>query len=146
MIQVLILDAQSLHREALGSLLAHVDDISVVTDSREFAARSGARGKAETDVMVIDQAAMSGATDIIDAVRKKLPGLRTLVLGDTAEASVALALFDAGVDGYLTKQDDKGTLVAAIRQVAGGGRYVSPAVGWRIAVNLLQAGPPTDVH
>jgi DNA-binding NarL/FixJ family response regulator len=146
MIQVLILDAQSLHREALGSLLAHVDDISVVSDSREFAARSRPCGQIEVDVIVIDQAALSGAVGIIDAVRKQLPGLRTLVLGDTAEASVALALFDAGVDGYLTKQDDKGTLLAAIRQVAGGGRYVCPAVGWRIAVNLLQADPPTGVH
>jgi DNA-binding NarL/FixJ family response regulator len=146
MIQVLILDNQALHRDALGSLLAHIDDIAVVGSALEFTTRSDAANALETDVIVIDQAAMNDAVRFIDEVHKSLPGLRTLVLADTAEASVALNLFDAGIDGYITKQDDRPTLLAAIRRVAGGRRYVCPAVGWRIAVNLLQAGPENGVH
>jgi two-component system uhpT operon response regulator UhpA len=146
MIQVLILDRHRLSRDALGSLLGACDDISVVESAQELTLRTNASGQTEVDILLIDQDAMEEAVDLIGKLKSGNVGIRTLVLADTAEGSVALSLLGAGVDGYLTKNDDRHTLLTAIRCLASGNRYVCPGVGWQIARDLLKAYPTAAVH
>ena len=42
----------------------------------------------------------------------------------------------AGAAGYLTKESAPEELVSAIRKVAGGGRYVTPTLGEKLALEL----------
>jgi DNA-binding NarL/FixJ family response regulator len=42
----------------------------------------------------------------------------------------------AGASGYLTKETAPEDLVAAIRKVAAGGKYITPALGERLALDL----------
>jgi DNA-binding NarL/FixJ family response regulator len=140
-IRILILDRQRLSRDALGSLLGDCSDIAVVASAESVQAGAIAAGLQEIDVVVMDLAGMDDTIEAIDELKQIRPAVRALVLGTTAEASAALEALGAGVDGYLTKDDDKETLIAAIRCLATGDRYVCPGVGWRIAMNLLQAYP-----
>ncbi len=145
MIQVLILDRHQLTREALGSLLATCPDISVVDSVQDLTSRTNASGQTEIDILLIDQDSMAEAMDLIGKLKSTDLGIRTLVLADTVAGPVALGVLGAGVNGYLTKNDDKATLLRAIRCLASGTRYVCPGVGWQIARDLLEAYPTVAV-
>jgi two-component system, NarL family, response regulator NreC len=52
--------------------------------------------------------------------------------------------FAAGASGYVLKEAADSELVAAVREVAGGARYVDPALGARIAAADAQAAQAAD--
>jgi DNA-binding NarL/FixJ family response regulator len=52
------------------------------------------------------------------------------------EEQVAVRAFKAGAAGYLTKESAPEELIQALRKVAGGGRYVSPAFAERLALRV----------
>src|SRR5207247_2245973 len=59
------------------------------------------------------------------------------------EDHYAVRAFKEGADGYLNKESASASLVAAIRKVAAGGKYLTPALGERIAleIRVRDAGP-----
>jgi two-component system uhpT operon response regulator UhpA len=50
-------------------------------------------------------------------------------------SSVAIHALRAGANGYITKDSDPELLLAAIRKVAGGARYIDPVLAENIAYN-----------
>ena len=52
------------------------------------------------------------------------------------EDRYAVRALKAGASGYLTKESAPEELVSAIRKVAGGGRYVTPTLGEKLALEL----------
>jgi len=146
MTQVLLVGPLQMSRDALCSVLANSGDISVRASAPDYETSVDAVCRHEIDVVVIDIAGMVDPMAIISDLQQIRPGLHTLVLASTAEVGGALMALGAGVQGYVTKQDDSSTLLTAIRSVASGTRYVSPAVGWHVAMKLLQAFPPVVAH
>jgi len=71
--------------------------------------------------------------DALKLIRKELPKLPILVLSMHPEEHYAIRALKAGAAGYLTKQSAPDLLVHAIRQVANGKKYVSPAVAEQLA-------------
>ena len=65
----------------------------------------------------------------ITSRRRSLPGW-------TVIAASSKRSFQAGAAGYLTKESAPEELVSAIRKVAGGGRYVTPTLGEKLALEL----------
>jgi two-component system, NarL family, response regulator NreC len=63
-----------------------------------------------------------------------LPGTKILVLSMQDDLRYVREAFAAGASGYVLKEAADNELVTAVREVAGGGRYVDPALGARIAV------------
>jgi len=52
------------------------------------------------------------------------------------EDQYAIRMLKAGASGYLTKASAADQLISAIRKVAAGGRYVSPALAEKLAFEL----------
>jgi DNA-binding NarL/FixJ family response regulator len=52
----------------------------------------------------------------------------------------------AGTDGYMTKDNAAEELVAVIRQLARGGRYVCPAIAERITLGIAHGGAGEGAH
>jgi DNA-binding NarL/FixJ family response regulator len=52
------------------------------------------------------------------------------------EAQYALRILRAGASGYLTKESVSSELIAAIRKVHRGGKYISPSLAEKIAFAL----------
>ncbi len=71
--------------------------------------------------------------DLIKRVKLERPRLRVLVLSMHGEQQYAARALKAGASGYLTKQSAPELLVTAIRQVAGGKKYVSPSLAEELA-------------
>jgi two-component system, NarL family, response regulator NreC len=128
-------------RAGLRLLLDGQDDIETVAeagDAREalFEARS-----TKPDVVLMDVMLGTGKSGI-DATREMLheaPNSKVLILSMQDDPRYVREAFAAGASGYVLKEAADTELVTAVREVAGGGRYVHPALGARIAIADAEA-------
>jgi DNA-binding NarL/FixJ family response regulator len=67
------------------------------------------------------------------------------VLASQPDVQFAARAFRAGANGHLTKDVSSEELIAAVRKVAGGGAYVTPAMAERLAL-LLRERSPNALH
>ena len=85
------------------------------------------------DVVLMDlQMPEKGGIEGMPALLQALPTTKVLVLSMQDEPRYVRAAFEAGASGYVLKEAADSDLVAAIREVAGGGRYVHPTLGARM--------------
>lgn len=85
------------------------------------------------DVVLMDlHMPEKGGIEGMPALLQALPTTKVLVLSMQDEPRYVRAAFAAGASGYVLKEAAESDLVAAIRQVAEGGRYVHPALGARM--------------
>ena len=80
----------------------------------------------------VSQAAPPIRLEIIPQLLKESPDAKVLVLSMQDEPRYVREAFEAGASGYVLKEAADSDLVAAIREIAGGGRYVHPELGARL--------------
>jgi DNA-binding NarL/FixJ family response regulator len=137
MIKVLIADDHAIVREGLKQILVDIPDMEVVGEASsgdealKFIRREG------WNVMLLD-IAMPGKNilELIKLVKHQSPNLPILILSMYPEDQYAIRMLRAGADGYLTKESAPEQLVAAIRKVANGGKYISPAMTEKLIAEL----------
>jgi two-component system invasion response regulator UvrY len=83
--------------------------------------------------------------DVLRTVKKERPALPVVVLSMHSEEQYGVPVLKAGASGYLTKEMAPDRLIAAIRKVISGGRYVSPTLAEKLAFDL-EADPDTPLH
>jgi two-component system response regulator NreC len=140
-IRVLVVDDHAVVRAGLRLLLDAEDDIEMVGeagDAREavFEVRSS-----KPDVILMDVGLGSGKSGIEAApdVLHEAPDAKVLMLSMQDDPRYVREAFAAGASGYVLKEAADSELVTAVRQVAGGTRYVDPAMGARIAAADAEA-------
>jgi DNA-binding NarL/FixJ family response regulator len=74
-----------------------------------------------------------GGLDLLAEVRRLWPRLLVLVVSAYAEEEFALRCLRLGAQGYVMKTAGSKELVAAVRKVLGGGKYVTPLLAERLA-------------
>jgi two-component system, NarL family, response regulator NreC len=139
-IRVVIVDDHALVRAGLRLLLEAEDDITVEDEggNAEEAIRLARLYK--PDVVLLD-VVMPGRSGL-EAVREILeasPKVAVLVLSMQDDPSYVRQAFSVGSTGYLLKEAADSELVAAVREVAAGGRYVHPTLGARLAIAESEA-------
>lgn len=141
MIKVFIVDDHALVREGLRMILSTAPDIEVVGEAHSGEAALMGLANCETDVLLLDMA-MPGLSgyDVLQRLTQRKQRIAVLVLSMYPEEQYALRFMKSGASGYLTKEAVPSQLLAAIRQVAGGRRYVSPAVASLLADALCEPG------
>ena len=89
------------------------------------------------DLLILD-ITMPGRSglDILADVKLLRPELPVLVLSMLPEDQFAKRVLKAGASGYLKKESAPEELIQAIRKVLSGGRYVSPTLAERLALDL----------
>jgi DNA-binding NarL/FixJ family response regulator len=132
-IRLLVADDHAVVRRGLRYILATTPDIAVSAE-----AASGAevleRLRAERFDVVLMDVTMPGtnAVDLIGQIKAEHPGAAVLVHSMHAEAPVASRMLKAGAAGYITKDSEPEQLLAALRKVAAGGRYIAAEVAERM--------------
>jgi DNA-binding NarL/FixJ family response regulator len=141
-IRVLIADDHAIVRAGLRQLFALAPDIQVVGEADRGANVIEALREQAVDLLLLDMT-MPGITgeDLIARLRAHHPQLPILVLSMHDEPQVALRALRAGAGGYLAKDKDAQTLLAAVRRVAGGGNFVDPTVAERMALEVSGLAP-----
>ena len=137
-IRVLLGDDHRIVREGLKQVLADAPEIEVraeATNGVEVMERVAALGGSEgLDVVLLD-IAMPGrdGLDVLQALRKAWPRLPVLMLSTYPERQYAVRCIKLGAAGYLNKSADPDDMVSAVRKVAGGGVFVTPATAEALA-------------
>ena len=131
--RVLIVDDHAVVRSGLKLLLAAEDDIEVVAeagDAREAVFEVRAQ---KPDIVLLD-VAMPGRSGIeaIPDLLNEHPATKILILSMQDDAAYVREAFAAGASGYVLKEAADVELVAAVREIADGGRYVHPELGARL--------------
>jgi two-component system, NarL family, response regulator NreC len=132
-IRVLIVDDHAILRAGLRRVLEAEPDIEVVGEapSAERAVFEAIAGR--PDVVLMD-VMMPGKTGIegMPAVLQAVPDAKVLVLSMQDDPRYVREAFEAGAAGYVLKEAADSEVVGAVRAVAGGERYVHPALGARL--------------
>ena len=147
MIRIGIVDDHAIVRSGLRQFLGENVDLRVTgeagngRDALELA-RTG-----EVDVLLMD-ISMPGQSgvDALSAIKTRFPELPVLILSGFPETHYATALLRQGASGYLNKECDPEEIANAIRTVARGRRYISPAVAELLADGVAGGASDRPLH
>jgi DNA-binding NarL/FixJ family response regulator len=74
--------------------------------------------------------------DVLARIHAHAPDLGILILSGYPEEHYAVSLLRRGASGYLNKQCSPDDVLAAVRRIAGGNRYITPQVAELLASQL----------
>ena len=141
MINVAIIDDHAIVRTGLKQFLSEQVDMRVVAEGTDGRAAVDIVRQGEAHVLLLDISMPDqNGVDALAAVRARAPDLPVLVLSGYPEEHYATVLLRQGASGYLNKDCDPEEIVNAIRTVALGRKYITPAVAEMLARNLGQDG------
>src|SRR5207302_1033292 len=132
-IRAVVVDDHAVVRTGIKLLLEREDDIEVVGEAGNakdaiFRARA-----LKPDVILLD-VVMPGQSgiEVLPSLLKEAPETKVLVLSMQDDPSYVREAFAAGASGYVLKEAADEEVVSAVREIAGGGSYVHPALGARM--------------
>ena len=129
MIRILIVDDHDLVRHGLKRIFEETQAMRVVAEhDKGVDALHWVRGN-DCDVVVLDIAMPDrSGIDVLKQLREEKPKLPILILSNYTEDQYAVRLIKSGASGYLTKGCPSAIVVEAVRDLAEGNKYFSPAV------------------
>jgi DNA-binding NarL/FixJ family response regulator len=136
MIRVLLADDHAIMRDGLKEILATVEGFELIGEAANGNEVLDALHHQLPDLLLMDMS-MPGISGIslIEQVKSRYPKLSVLILTMLDDAQIALRALKSGADGYITKDRPAAELVAALRKVASGGRYVDPLLAEQMVFN-----------
>jgi DNA-binding NarL/FixJ family response regulator len=146
-IRLLLADDHALVREGLKQLFALTTDIQIAAEATNGAQVLDSLSRHPVDLLLLDMTmpGISG-TDLILRVMALDSPPPILVLSMHDEPQIARRALAAGALGYITKDNDPELLLAAIRKVAIGGRFIDPALAESMAFETVATVAPTPLY
>jgi len=137
MIKVLIADDHAIVRQGLKQILSEVSDMVLAGEAVDGQDALYLARTESVDVLVLDISMPGrGGFDILKELKHERPGLPVLVMSMHDEAQFGLRMLNAGASGYIAKNSLPDELVRAIRQVVGGGKYISQRLAEMLTLGL----------
>jgi two-component system, NarL family, response regulator NreC len=132
-IRVLIVDDHAVVRSGLRHVLEYEMDIEVVGEAADARHATFEARAHQPDVILMD-VVMPGASGIqaIPEVLSAAPAAHVLMLSMQDDPRYVREAFAAGAVGYILKEAAATDVVAAVKEIAAGGRYVHPTLGARM--------------
>ena len=136
-VRVLIADDYPVTRRGLSEILKRAIN-DVVCGEAENAEQVLAQARSHKWDLVILDISMPGRSglDVLADLKLEQPKLPVLVLSMHPEDQLGKRALKAGASGYMNKETAPEELIKAIQKVLAGGRYVSPALAEKIALDL----------
>ena len=145
MTRVLVCDDHLIVRQGIKQILADAADIDVAAEAAtgsEALAHVRAGG---IDVVLLDIAMpQRDGLDILRQLKSEAPKLPVLMLSTYPDRQYAVRSLKLGAAGYLNKSADAEQMVEAIRRVARGGLFITPAVAELLAGALGAPGGASE--
>ena len=136
-VNVALVDDHLVFREAFRALLAATSEFSVVAEATEGREVCALFEASKPDVVVMD-VTLPG-TDGLSATREltsRHPGAKIMMLSAHAVHDYVTRAFTAGAAGYALKSQPAAAVIAGLRAVARGDRYLAP----ELPSSLLASG------
>jgi two-component system response regulator NreC len=134
-IRVLVVDDHAVVRSGLRRLLDAEADIETVAEAPNAERAVFEAIEHRPDVVLMDlMMPVKGGIEGMPAVLQAVPDAKVLVLSMQDDPRYVHEAFEAGASGYVLKEAADTEVVAAVRAVAAGERYLHPALGARLIV------------
>lgn len=129
MTSILIVDDHAIVRHGLRQIVSETEDLRVEGEAENSAQAIREMRERGFDVVLLDISLPDkNGIETLKQIRREWPGAAVLMLTTHAEDEFGIRAIKAGAAGYLTKQSAASQLVTAVRQVASGRKYISPAL------------------
>ena len=137
MTRVILCDDHALIRRGIRDTLAEQPDLQIVGEAGEYGELRTLMRGTDCDVLVLDinMPGRSGL-DVLHALKEEGSPVRVLVVSMYPEDQYAMRALRAGAFGYVNKGGDPSQIVAAVRMVAQGRKYVTPEMAQMLVENL----------
>ena len=123
---ILIVDDHPLVRQGLVAALSHNIDFEVVGEASDGDEAIDKARSLKPGIMLLDISLPGkNGLEVLKVLHAELPEISVLILSAFPEKQYAIRCFANGARGYLTKKSASEELLAAIRKVRSGGKYVS---------------------
>jgi len=144
-VKILLADDHTIVRQGLKLILAAHSDLQVIGEAANGREAVELADKLRPDIVLMD--VQMPELNGIDATKKMVtanPRVRILVLSMHKEAVYVREILRAGARGYILKDAIDTELVTAIRSVATGDGYISPAVAGALNDKAKDPNNPID--
>lgn len=137
MIKVILCDDHALIRRGIRDTLADAADIEVVGEASDYGELRTLLRDKSCDVLVLDiNLPGRSGLDVLHVLKEEGSTLKVLVVSMYPEDQYAMRALKAGASGYLNKGSDAAQIVAAVRTVSLGKKYVTPEMAQMLVDNL----------
>jgi DNA-binding NarL/FixJ family response regulator len=141
MIHVVLCDDHAMVRRGIRDTLTEAPDIQVTGEASGYADVKDVLRTTPCDVLVLDlNLPGRGGLEVLASLRESASPIRVLIVSMFAEDQYALRCLRAGAHGYLNKAGDPAELIQAVRAIANGRKYVTPAVSEMLVDSLSISG------
>ncbi len=142
MLRILVADDHAIVRQGLKQVLVEEFPDAYIEESSSGQGTLKTVQEHEWDVLILDiHFPDKNGLDILKEVKIFRPTLSVVVLSLYPEEQYGIRVLKAGGAAYLTKETAPSELVAAVRKVMKGGRYVSATLAEQLADNLAPQTP-----
>ena len=142
-IRVVLAEDHQLVRDGLKWRISIEDNIEVVGEAAHGSAVMAQLVALTPDLLLLDLGLPGiGGEELISIARAKFPTLKIIVLTGNIQADVISRTLAAGVNAYITKQDNYSELLKGIEAVMRGNTYIAAS----IAESLTRFTHQTSSH
>ncbi len=140
MIKILIVDDHLVVRQGIRGLLEDLEDMEVVADAKSGEQALALVKSLKPDVVLLDMK-MPGIDgwEVTRRLQKTYPYVKVIAVTAISSEQLPTRVLHLGAKGYLTKESGAEEMVAAIRKVARGEKYLSAEIAQKMAINSLEA-------
>jgi two-component system, NarL family, invasion response regulator UvrY len=137
MIKIFIADDHAIVRKGLKQIISETPDMIVSEEADNGLEALDKISENNYDVILLD-ISMPGKNglEILRLVKRKKPQLPVLMLSVHPEEQYAVRSLRAGASGYLTKESAPDELIAAIRKISKGGKFVNASLAEKLISEL----------
>jgi DNA-binding NarL/FixJ family response regulator len=136
MIRVLVTDDHTILRTGVAALLEREQDMTAVGQAATADQAVAKARSLQPDVILLDVVMpRKSGFDVLSELGEVAPQARVIMLSMQTNPSAIRQALILGAAGYVAKHASDADLLDAIRRVAGGGRYVDPALGGDLVVS-----------
>ncbi len=141
MIRVVLCDDHAMVRRGIRDTLSEAVDIQITGESASYTEVRELLRSTPCDVLVLDlNLPGRGGMEVLASLRESDSPVRVLIVSMFAEDQYAIRCLRAGAHGYLNKAGDPADLINAVRAIAQGRKFVTPAVSELLVDSLATPG------
>jgi two-component system invasion response regulator UvrY len=131
-LKILIADDHAIVRQGLKQILADIPDQAIIDEASHG---NEVLSKVRTNVYDVLMPGLSGL-DVLKQLKSEKTDINVLMLSMHPEEQYAIRALKAGAAGYLTKESAPEELIAAIKKVSMGRKYVTASLAEKLALDL----------
>jgi len=144
---ILIIDDHAMFRSGLRKVLQDMPEIGGVHETGDWRDGLNLLEGGAIDVLLLDiNLPDRSGLDLLGMIHARFPALRIIMLSMYSEPQYALRALRNGALGYVAKDMEVADLVAAIRSVRRGRKFVTPSVAESLLGNMHSMAADASPH